>query len=225
MRLEILMDVLRAPDRVLRGCHDERSTPRIATTALVAIAACGAVFGATVGAHRGGVQIVLAAVKMPLATLLALALAGPILYSIAAAFERRWRLKTVLAVMLCAGARASLVLLATAPGLLLLVSFGGGYFSVKLAAAAAYSLAGLSALMLLLRSLGPEPGRATAAAIFVGLFAIAGGQSAWVLRPFIGDPRDKGVIVVATRKEGGLVGALAEAASSVVGGTQSDERP
>ncbi|MBN2196011.1 MAG: hypothetical protein JW751_24550 [Polyangiaceae bacterium] len=225
MRLEILADILRSPGRVLERCHDDRCARDIALAALVAIAVGGTVFGATVGTFRGGLQVLLAALKLPLATLLALALSGPILHAVATTFDRRWRLTTVLAVMLAAGARASLVLLAAAPALLLLVGFGGSYLGLKLAATAAYALAGLSALSFLLRSLGPESGRWPAAAVFIGLFLIAGGQAAWVLRPYIGDPRDEGVIVVTARKEGGLMGALGAAVRSLGEGSEHHEYP
>ena len=159
----------------------------------------------------------LSAIKLPLATLLALALAGPLLHALAAVSGKRWRFRTVLAVMLTAGARASLVLLAAAPVLLLLVMFGQSYAVVKLCAVLAYALAGRSALSVLLESLGREPGRALSVVTFVGLFFVAGAQSAWVLRPYLGRPDLGPVPVVATGAEGGLGTAVLEAARSALG--------
>jgi hypothetical protein len=123
----------------------------------------------------------------------------------------------VLAVMLAAGARASLVLLASAPVLLLLVTFGRSYAVVKLAAVVAYALAGRSALPVLLGSMGPEPGRRFCVVAFAGLFLVAGAQSAWVLRPYLGRPDLGPVPVVATGAEGGLTTAVWEAVTSALG--------
>ena len=56
--------------------------------------------------------------------------------------------------LLVAGARSSLLLAAMAPLLWLAVEFGVGYHAVKVCAALAYGLAGLSALSLLRQALG-----------------------------------------------------------------------
>jgi hypothetical protein len=211
----LLAEVLRAPGEVVRACHDEAAEAEIAATALGAIVVAGAAFGAVLGLRTGAVQMVLSAIKLPLATLLALALAGPLLHALAAVSGKRWRFRTVLAVMLTAGARASLVLLAAAPVLLLLVMFGQSYPVVKLAAVVAYALAGRSALRVLVESLGP--GLSLSVVTFVGLFFIAGAQSAWVLRPYLGRPDLGPVPIVATGAEGGLGAAILEAASSALG--------
>lgn len=217
MRPALLADVLRAPEQVVRACHDEAAAADIARTMLGAIVVAGAAFGAVLGLRTGALQMVLSAVKLPLATLLALALSGPLLHALTAVSGKRWRFRTVLALMLTAGARASLVLLAAAPVLLLLSMFGQSYAVVKLAAVLAYALAGRSALSVLLETLGRGPGRAFSAAMFVGLFFIAGAQSAWVLRPYLGRPDLGPVPVVATGDEGGLGAAVLEAARSALG--------
>jgi hypothetical protein len=217
VKLDHLAEVLRSPEQALRACHDEDVEAPIAATALSAIVACSAAFGAVLGLRTGAAQVALSAIKLPLATLLSLALSGPLLFALAALSGKRWRFRTVLAVMLTAGARASLVLLAAAPVLLLLVTFGQSYAVVKLAAVLAYALAGRSALPVLVGSLGAGPGRRLSVVAFAGLFFVAGAQSAWVLRPYLGRPDLGPVPIVATGAEGGLVTAVMEAASHVLG--------
>ena len=214
MRPALLADVLRDPEQVVRACHDEGAEAEIVATTLVAIVVSGAAFGAVLGLRTSALQAVLSAIKLPLATLLALALSGPALHALAAISGKRWRFRTVLAVMSTAGARASLVLLAATPVLLLLVTFGQSYAVVKLCAVLAYALAGRSALAVLVASLGPR--RALSVATFVGIFFVAGAQSAWVLRPYLGRPDLGPVPVVATGAEGGLGTAVLEAARSAL---------
>jgi hypothetical protein len=204
-----LLDLLRDPERALSASRDPRQQASFARSCLVAIAIGGALFGATVGSFRGGPQVGFAALKIPVATLLTMAVAGPALFALAAAFGRRWTLPSALAVMLGAGARSSLVLGALSPVLWLAIDLGVGYGSVKLAATAAYGAAGLSGLTLLLRGLGREAGRLGAASCFVMVFLVTGAQTAWVLRPYLGDPHDTTVpLLVNDRVEGGVVGSL-----------------
>jgi hypothetical protein len=175
----------------------------------VAIALGGALFGATVGSFRGGAQIGLAALKIPIATLLTMAVAGPALLALAAAFGRRWTLPSALGLMFAAGARSALVLGALSPVLWLAIDLGMSYGSVKVAATLAYGAAGLSGLALLLRGLGRDAGRVGAASCFVMVFLVTGAQTAWVLRPYLGDPRDAEVpLLVNERVEGGVIGSL-----------------
>ena len=151
----------------------------------------------------------LAAIKIPLATLLALAVSGPALWAIARSFGRSWQLSTTLALLLSAGARSALVLLACAPPLWLAIDLGASYSLTRLMAAGIYGLAGLSGASLLARALGPMPGRVAALVAGGALFAGVAAQSAWLLRPYIGDPRDEDVpLFVQGRIEGGVLGVL-----------------
>jgi hypothetical protein len=217
VRPGLLADLLRAPAHVVRACHDEGAEAEIAATTLCAIVLGGAAFGAVLGIRTGVAQMALSAIKLPLATLLTLALAGPMLHALAAVSGKRWRYRTVLALTLTAGARASLVLLAAVPLLLLLVMFGQAYATVKLAAVAAYALAGRSGLTVLLAGLGPGRGRALSVVTFVGLFFLAGAQSAWVLRPYLGRPELGPVPVVATSAEGGVAANVLASVRSALG--------
>jgi len=205
----MITPLLRHPDELLDRCREPDAHAAVARTALIVIALGGALFGAAVGSFRGGGQIPLAALKVPVATLATLAICGPGFAALAAAFGRHWTLRETLAFTLAAGARSSLVLFALAPALWLAIDLGMSYHHARLAAAAAYGLAGFSALVFLLRGIGPAPGRTATATSFIVLFAIVGAQTAWLLRPYLGDPRDGQIPLFAHgRREGGLAGVI-----------------
>ncbi len=201
--------LLRSPARAVQTCFAPDQQTSIARISLLLIVLGGGVFGLSVGSFRGSPQLFFAALKIPAATLLTLATAGPAFYAIATAFGRRWDLRSAIAITLSAGARSSLVLFALAPALALAVDFGEGYSLVRLGAVVAYGLGGLSGLSVIVAALGPAPGRGGALLAFAGVFLVVGAQSAWLLRPYIGDPRDTTVPLFAHgRVEGGVVGAL-----------------
>ncbi|MBI3206573.1 MAG: hypothetical protein HYZ29_33860 [Myxococcales bacterium] len=203
--------VLRSPAGAVALCLDPRARVQAARASLLLIVAGGVSFGAAAGSFRGAGQALLAALKLPSVTLLTLAIAGPAFVALASAIGQRWEYRSSLALMLAAGARSSLVLLALSPALGLAVDCGVSCETLRLLALAGYALAGLSGLTLLAVALGDAPGRVAALLAFVSVFAAVGVQSAWLFRPFLGDPRDATVPVFAHgRVEGGIFGALFE---------------
>ncbi len=215
--LGLLGSLLREPLEVARSCHEPSNLRPLARTALLIIVIGGAAFGAAVGSYRGGWQTGFAALKIPLATLATLVVCVPAFYALAASFGRIWPMRTVIALLLAAGARCALVLLALAPIVWLAIDLGASYHASKLLAALAYSLAGLSALLLTLRALGPQPGRPAAAVCGRAGFLLVGGQCAWLLRPYLGDPADRVVPFIAIGAEGGgVAGALWRASRRVL---------
>jgi hypothetical protein len=207
--VKFLIDLLRSPQAALDACANVDQQRQIAVTSLWVIALGGVLFGAAVGSFRGFPQFGIAALKLPVVTLLTLAAAGPAFHGIASAVDRRLSFRTTLAIVLCAGARSSLVLIAIAPLLALAVDFGAAYPLVRLAALLSYGLAGLSALAFVLRAFGPGTGRLLGTFSFVLTFLVIGAQTAWLCRPYLGSPRDASVPLFAHgRIEGGLLGAL-----------------
>jgi hypothetical protein len=209
VEVDFVTPLLRDPDTILRHSRSPRQQASLARTSLLLIALGGAAFGAAVGSYRGDMQLCWAALKLVAATLATLAVCGPAFVVLAAAFGRRWSLRTTLALMLAAGARSSLVLLAFTPVVWLAIDLGTPYGIIKALATISYGIAGLSALALMTRGLGDGPGKRGAIASFVLVFLVVGAQSAWLLRPFLGDPRDEVVPFLAHgRLEGGVIGSL-----------------
>jgi hypothetical protein len=202
--IALLNRILRQPGEVAADCRDDRDVTAIARNALMTIAVGAAIFGGVVGAWHGGPQIAFAAVKMPLVMLGTLILCAPAFYGIAAVFGRPWRFRAVVSLALVAGARFALVLLATAPALWFTINLGAPYHAVKLVAALAYALAGFASLTLLIRGLGDAPGKSLTIVLFVGVFLMIGGQTAWILRPYLGTPGEAKIALFTHEREGGL---------------------
>jgi hypothetical protein len=222
MTVALLSELLHAPGAAATRCRHPAGARAIAATALFTIVVGSAAFGAVVGSQRGGAQIAVTALKLPLVTIVTLSVCGPALYALAGAVGQSWPLRTVLGLSLAAGARSSLVLFALAPVVWLAVDLGASYHAVKLMAALAYALAGASALGLMLRGIGDGRGRRSLVLSVVAVFAIVGGQTAWVFRPYIGQPSDAHVPLFVHRVEGGVARVLLGTVAHVFGGHGHD---
>jgi hypothetical protein len=208
--------LLRTPADVARDCKDDRELSPIAASSIVAIVVGALLFGAAVGSWQGGWQIAFAAVKLTLVTIGTLVVCVPAFHAITAVFGRPWSLRATLSIMLVAGARFSLILLAATPVLWLTVNLGAPYHLVKLLAALAYALGGLAALGLLLRSLGRGADRLATVVAFVGVFLLVGAQAAWVMRPYLGDPSRGPVTFFTNQREGGVAYQLYVSARELI---------
>jgi hypothetical protein len=226
MSAEILARLLRSPGDIAAACRGDRApnatsaqgapdldVRTIAAASMTAIVVGGAAFGGVVGSFRGGSQIAFGAIKVPLAMLATLALCAPAFHAVAAVLGRPWPIRSIIALVLAAAGRASLLLLAFAPALWLILDFGLGYHKASLCASAAYGVAGLAAISILIRGLGDGHGRAATALAFLGIFFAIGGQTAWILRPYLGRPSAESIPFLRAR-EGSFSDAVVESAGS-----------
>lgn len=207
MSATIFTALLRAPERIAEDCLHDRELPAIVRTSLAAIVLGAALFGGTLGTFRGREQILFAALKVPLALLATLAISAPAFHALAASLGRPLPFRSVLSLCLAATARSSLVLLALTPALWLSIEWGTGYHASAVLASMAYGLAGFAALGLLLRGLGDAPFRGLTTAAFVAVFFAVGGQTSWILRPYLVRPRTEDVPFLRAR-EGSFADAL-----------------
>lgn len=160
--------------------------PALSRTALLALVIGGAIYGGVLGSYRGELQVLYAAIKMPLVLLGALVVTAPAVWSLGVASGRTWTLRSVAALVLVAAGRASLVLIALAPLLWLAIDVGAGYHFSTLLATCAFAVAGLVALATLVRGLGASGALTALCAALVFLSALA--QTGWALRPWLGRP-------------------------------------
>jgi hypothetical protein len=225
MNIALISRVLRNPSEVAGDCREDRGLASIAASALAVIVAGAILFGAAAGSWRGGAQIAYAAVKLPLVTVATLAVCVPAFHAIAAVFGRPWSLRSAVAIMLVAGARFSLVLVAATPVLWLTINLGAPYDAVKLLASLAYALGGLAALVLVVRGLGPGPGRLATVLTFVGVFLVVGGQMAWILRPYMGTPGREDITFFTREREGGLAYQLWVSLGRIAGRDRAERLP
>ncbi len=216
MDAALLGRLLRHPAEIARDCREDRDVQAVGAVSLAAIAIGAAAFGAVLGSYRGGVQILYAGVKVPMAMLATLAIAGPAFHAVAAALGRPWPMRSVVALTLAAAGRASLLLLAFAPVLWLMLDFGVGYHAAAMLAALAYGASGLAALGILVRGLGKGPGRGLTTLAFIAIFFAVGGQTSWILRPYLVRPKTEHVPFTRAR-EGSFDEALFWSTRSAAG--------
>ncbi len=217
MSAHVLARLLRSPGDVARACRDDDDDVRnIASFSLASTILGAAAFGGVVGSFRGSHQILYGAAKVPIAVLATLCLAAPAFHAIAAVLGRPWPMRSIIALALAAAGRSSLVLLAFAPALWLVYDFGMGYHTAALCASAAYAIAGIAALSVLVRGLGEGPGRITTALAFMAVFFMVGGQTAWILRPYLVRPRTTSIPFLRDR-EGSFVESVLTSLSSANG--------
>ena len=211
---EHLTELLRAPAAVAQRCRDDAQMRSLVIVALGALVLGAAVFGGVLGSYRGGLQTLYSAIKLPLAWLATLVFCVPAFYAVAVTLGRPWRARELVALVLASTARSALALLALAPVLWLWIDAGASYRGAAMAAVFAYGLAGLAGLGVLLRGLGGKGGGLAIAGAFVVLFGLAGGQTAWSLRPYLGRPSQSEVPFVRP-PEGGFAGAVWTSGDSI----------
>lgn len=217
MSAHVLARLLRSPGEIAKACRDDDTdVTAIASFSLGATILGAAAFGGVVGSFRGGHQIVYGAAKVPIAILATLCLAAPAFHAIAAVLGRPWPMRSIIALALAAAGRSSLVLLAFAPALWLVYDFGMGYHSAAVCASVAYAIAGIAALSVLVRGLGDGPGRFTTALAFMAVFFMVGGQTAWILRPYLVRPRTTSIPFLRDR-EGSFIESVVTSLASANG--------
>jgi len=204
----------------------------LARTMLATILCGGAVFGAVLGAHRGGPQILFAAIKLPLVILLTAAVCAPALTALNAALRRPAEIRRDLALVLSALSLGAMTLAAQAPLVLLATLFETDYHAMILLVVGCCTLAGVAAVVSFHTGLGVAQGnavgspdghaaglperRGTVWFALVVLFALVGAQMSWVGRPYLVRPREQGTPFLRP-VEGSLFDAVAGSSRSARG--------
>ena len=186
--LLVLDELLRSPRAVAERSRRGGDLRALFVASLAALVLGAGVFGATLATSRGGLQLLYSGVKLPLALVVTMLLVVPAFHAIAAGLGRPLSFSGMVGLALAAAGRGALVLVALSPLIWLSFDRGLAYHPGVLLAAGCYALAGLAALELVLRGIGCDArGLAIVSLFGVVLFA-TGGQTAWMLRPFLGRP-------------------------------------
>jgi hypothetical protein len=227
-------DLLRDRGAIYRRIAADHDLSGLVRAMIVTIVAGAGVYGAALGVHRGGLQIVYAAAKIPLVLLLTAAVCAPTLSALNAALGRASNLRRDLALLLSSLAVTALVLAATAPIMILGMpsGLGGGdepligYHDLALLMAGSCAVAGAAGLVTLWRGLGrvERRGRLAAASLLLAAFTLVGAQMAWTLRPYLVRPRSPEIVFVRS-VEGSLLEAVLQTTSSARGRYDRSEAP
>ena len=214
--LRAVDDLLRAPGRVAEQARAGGDLRALFLASLAAIVLGAGVFGATLATSRGGAQVFYSGVKLPFALVATLLLVVPAFHTIASGLGRPLRFSGLIALTLAAAGRAGLVLIALSPLTWLAFDCGLSYHPGVLLATTCYCLAGISALRLVLRGIGFD----ARGYVIVGLFGLVllgtGGQTAWMMRPFLGRPGAASVPFL-RGKSGSFFDAIEQSTSDSLG--------
>lgn len=218
--------LLRDRDAFRDHLEDARDLASIARALLITVVLGCAVFGASMGAYRGGLQLLYAAVKLPLVVLLTAGICGPALSGALAAVRGEHSLVKDLLLVLSALALGSMVLAALAPAVILAVLAGIRYHSLILLIVTCCAGAGLFGLIFFVQGLRRRKGSGLLIATPIALlvFSLVGSQMAWTLRPFVLRPRTKQVPFIRD-VEGGFMDAVQRSADSARGVYHRDAAP
>lgn len=183
--------LLRDVPGILGRIREGRDLTTLARAMIVTVALGAGIFGAAMGAFRGGPQILYATVKLPLALLLTTAICAPALTALNSALGRQACIRRDLSLVLSSLARMSLVVAAEAPVVLLAVRLGADYHAIILLVVACCAIAGAIGLSLFFRGLRLADPKAvgTVALALLSVFGFVGTQMSWTLRPFLVRPR------------------------------------
>ncbi len=219
-------------DHLLRDPADfvkQASAARFAGTAralVMVIAVCGAVFGASLGLYRGGLQILWAAIKLPAVLLFTAALCAPVLTSARRAVGIASDLRADLVLVLCSLAMMSLIAAALSPLLLLGIVWRASYHDLILLTVGMSGVAGLMGLSLFVRGLltNQSRGRTWVTLILVASYCIVGAQMSWTLRPWLVRPQTRDVPFV-RHVEGNFIEAVGRSVESSQGNFYRESAP
>jgi hypothetical protein len=197
-------------------------SPELARQWFALILGGAGLFGAVLGAHRGGWQILSAGVKLPLVVLLTAVVCTPVLTRLNAALGRRAVLRDDLALVLSSLARGCLVLLALAPVQLVAALAGLDYHRSVLLAVTCCSVAGAVGLTVLVRGLWKEVrARRLVTMVLLSVFTLVGTRMSWTLRPYLVRPCARDVPIVRAL-DGSFVGSVETALDSAQGHYNSE---
>ncbi|HEX8551013.1 MAG TPA: hypothetical protein VF681_05600 [Abditibacteriaceae bacterium] len=184
-------------DDILRGhaLQAERavSLPTMVAVSVVAGMAYGALMGTFSTGFAPSVQIIYSAIKVPLLPAISFALGLPSLFIATTLLGLRNDFPTALRAFLAAAAGQALVLAAFAPLTLLCYRSTRNYNFAVLFNVLMFALAAMGGGILLRRYFQPLIARdirhQKLLLLWLALSTFSGVQTAWMLRPFIGDPQ------------------------------------
>ena len=224
MNLAVIFDELLRDRAALFARIEKGANLReLARSLIIITAASAAVFGAAIGAYRGGIQVVFASVKLPLILLLTAAICAPTWSALRAAVGAPASLKVDLVRVLGGLAMVGLVLAALAPFLLVGVVVEASYHSMAIILLTCAAVGGIVGVAVLIRSR-----KAVAMGIpllfFLSVFVLVGAQMSWTLRPHLVRPRSETTTFIRPL-EGSLLESMSRSWSSMKGEYERDHAP
>jgi hypothetical protein len=192
----VIREFFSAADGILRD-RSEAAAARHWLSALLFVVVFGSCYGALMGTF-GGIggdrllQVLYSALKVPLLLLFTFVVALPSFFVLNTLFGLRSDFPAVLTALVSTQAGLTIVLLSFSPYTLFWYASSADYNAAILFNALIFGLAAFTGQWLLRRRyrvlIAANPRHRTLLRFWLILYAFVGIQSAWVLRPFIGNP-------------------------------------
>jgi hypothetical protein len=209
--------LLKSPAEVRAAIESRTALAARTRTYVQVLVACTAIFGASLGFYRGGIQILFAAIKLPIVMLLMLAVAAPLLYTLNRALERPADMAREVAQLVASLARGALVLAAELPLIWAAHAVGADYHRLILLTVLACSVAGVVSFWFLWKAISvTKLGRTFVALMVLATMGVVGAQASWLFRPFLVRPRATSVVFMHPL-EGSFSDAIGDSLSSAQG--------
>jgi len=213
-------ELLKKPALAARAVEAGSDLTARTQTYVKVLIACTATFGAALGFHRGGAQILYAALKLPLVTLVTLAVIAPLLHLLNRALERPANMARDVSALVAALARGALVLAAETPLIWAAHAVGAEYHRMILITVVACAVAGAVSFWFLWGVLSStRQSRWLVALIVLTTVVIVGAQATWLFRPYLVRPRAAGVVFMHP-----LEGSFSEALEDSIGSARGRYR-
>lgn len=211
--------LLRNHSALLSRIHEGTDLTSLARTMIITITIAAAAFGATLGVYRGGIQILFAAIKLPMVILLTAAVCTPALTALRRVVVGHSSLLRDVTLVLCALALGTVLLAALAPLLILSTSWGASYHELILVTVGCCLIAGGAGLRLLFLGLKDLAlgARAIVGMTLIATFALVGMQMSWTLRPYLVRPRSPHVPFIRS-----LEGSFSQAVFDSINSSRGD---
>ncbi len=209
--LSLAADVLRRPLVVVEAVTHDREALAWALPRLVLLVLLGgAVFGAVAGMHRGGPQILFAAVKLPLLLLIPPLIVMPAARALVVLEGHVLSPERLAAAALVGMARTAVLSTALTPPLWLLYRAGLPHRTALLVLLGALALVGLPGLLTVTRAVFPPWVPRGPRAALILLLGMTFAQTGWLLRPFMSLHGDDYPVVCGVNRDifQGLAGRL-----------------
>lgn len=218
--------LLRDRAALYRAVERDEDAQTIMRAMLLTIFVGAAVFGASIGSYRGGIQTVFAALKFPIVLLATAAICAPVLTTLEMALGNRGRWRRDLILVATAMATGAMWLVTLAPLIVLADVFEVAYHKFILLLAASFAVSGIAALLMLGKGIRNLTGVASTgrSVVLLTVFALVGMQMSWTFRPYVVRPRAQTVPFVRSL-DGSLVEALVNSARSANGEFSRDQAP
>lgn len=213
--LAVTTSLLRAPEKLVEEAEDRVRTMEIVPSIIGILIGAAVIIGAVTGSYRGGIQVLYAAIKMPLLFGIPLVVGLPAVQAIYAGLgcEVRWSRLAVAGIV--GAARGAVLTAALAPALWLLYSMSPDYHLAVLCMVLGLVVAGLPGLLTMARAIPEARSFRIATAASVLLLGVVTAQTGWLLRPLVARPTAE--VTLFRPVQGDILGSLARVPLASIG--------